>query len=66
MFNTLPRSNASDSDFRDKNVNMRIPLKVASEGVKNADKAGSKMLGFIELAEHTKDDIADRMKETVK
>ena len=66
MFNTLPRSNASDSDFRDKNVNMRIPLKVASEGVKNADKAGSKTLSLIEFSEHTKDDVADRMKETVE
>ena len=65
MFYTLPRSNASDSDFGDKNVNMRIPLKTAPEGVKNADKAGSKTLGFIELAEHAKDDVTDGMKKTV-
>ena len=66
MFNTLPRSNAPDSDFGDKNVNMRIPLKAAPEGVKNTDKAGSKTLSLIEFAEHTKDDVADRMKETVE
>ena len=44
---------------------MRIPLKTAPEGVKNADKAGSKTLGFIELAEHAKDDVTDGMKKTV-
>ena len=65
MLYTLPRSNASDSDFGDKNVNMRIPLKTAPEGVKNTDKTRSKMLGFIELAEHAKDDVTDGMKKTV-
>ena len=66
MFKTLPGSKASDSDFGDKNVNMRIPLKVATEGMKNADKAGSKALGFAEFAKHTKNDIADGVKKTVE
>ena len=65
VFHTFPRSNVPDSDFGDKNMNMRIPLKTAPEGVKNADKAGSKTLGFIELAEHAKDDVTDGMKKTV-
>ena len=66
MFNTLPRSNAPNGDFGDENVNVRIPLKAAPEGVKNTDKAGSKTLSLIEFSEHTKDDVADRMKETVE
>ena len=66
MFYTLPRRNAPDSDFGDKNVNVRIPLKASSKGVKNADKAGSKTLSFIEFTEHTKNDVADRMKKTVE
>ena len=66
MFYTLPRSNASNSNFGDKDVNMRIPLKTSTEGVKNTDKSGSKTLGFIEFTEHAKDDVADRMKEAVK
>ena len=41
-------------------------MKTAPTGMKNADKAGSKTLGFIELAEHTEDDITDGMKKTVE
>ena len=66
MFYTLPRSNAANSNFGDKDVNMRIPLKATPKGVKNADKAGSKKLRFIEFAEHTKDDVADGMKKAVE
>lgn len=66
MLDTLPRSNASDSDFGDEDMNMRIPLKASPKGVKNADKAGSKTLGFIELAEQVKDDIANGMKKTIE
>lgn len=66
MFDALPRSNASDSEFGDEDMNMRIPLKATPKGVKNADKAGSKTLGFIELAEQVKDDIANGKKKTVE
>lgn len=47
MFETFPRGNAADSDFRDKDVDMRIPLKTATKGVKDTDKAGSKSFGFV-------------------
>ena len=47
-------------------MNMRVPLKAAAESMKNADKAGSEALGFIEFAEHTKNDIAYGMKKAVK
>lgn len=66
MFETFPRSNAADSDFRDKDVDMRIPLKTATKGVKDTDKAGSKSFSLIELAEHIKDDIANGMKEAIE
>jgi len=66
VLNTFPRSNAPDSDFGDEDMNVRIPLKAAPKGVKNADKAGSKTLGFIELAEHAKNDVADGMKKAVE
>ena len=66
MFYTLPRSNEANSNFGDKDVNMRIPLKTSTEGVKNTDKSGSKTLGFIEFTEQAKNDVADRMKETVE
>ena len=66
MLYTLPRSNTPDSDFRDEDVNVRIPLKTSTEGVKNTDKSGGKTLGFIEFTEHAKNDVTDGMKETVE
>ena len=66
VFNTFPRSNTSNSDFGDKDMNVRIPLKIPSKGMKNADKAGSKTLGFIKFTEHMKNDIADGMKKTIE
>ena len=41
-------------------------MKTAPKGMKNANKSGSKTLGFIELAEHTKNDVTNRMKKTVE
>lgn len=66
MFNTLPRSNASDSDFGEEDVNVRIPLEAAPKGVKNTNESGSKMLRFIKFAEHAKNDVADGMKKAVE
>lgn len=66
VFDAFPRRDTSDSDFGNENVNMRIPLKAAPKGMKNTDKAGSKMFSLIEFAEHTKNDVADRKKKTVE
>lgn len=38
-------------------------LKAAAKGVKDTNKAGSKSFGFIQFAEHVKDDITNRMKK---
>lgn len=62
----FPRSNATDSDFGNEDMDVRIPLKTAAEGVEDTDKTGSKTFGFVELAEHTKNDITNRIKETVE
>lgn len=62
----FPRSNATDSDFGNEDMDVRIPLKAAAEGVEDTDKTGSKTFGFVELAEHTKNDITNRIKETVE
>ena len=66
VFNAFPRSNASDSDFGNENVNMRIPLQATPKGMKNTDKTRSKMFSLVEFAEHTKNDIANRMKKTIE
>ena len=47
VFDTFPRGNASDSDFGNKNVNVRIPLKATAKSMKDTDKAGSKSFGFV-------------------
>ena len=62
----FPRSNATDSDFGNEDMDVRIPLKAAAEGVEDTDKTGSKTFGFVNLAEHTKNDITNRIKETVE
>ena len=66
MFYTLPRSNTPDSDFRNEDVNMRIPLKATTKGVENTNEAGSKMLRFIKFAEHTKNNVPDGMEKAVE
>ena len=38
----FPRSNAADSDFGNEDMDVRVPLKAAAEGVEDTDKTGSK------------------------
>ena len=66
VFDAFPRRDATDSDFGNENVNMRIPLKAAPKGMKNTDKAGSKMFSLIEFTEHAKNDVTDRMKKAIE
>lgn len=66
VFKALPGSNASDGNFGNQDMNMRIPLEAASKGMKNANETGSKMLSFIELTKHMKNDVANRMKKAVE
>ena len=66
VFDAFLRRDTSDSDFGNENMNMRILLKTAPKGMKNTDKAGSKIFSLIEFAEHTKNDVANRMKKTVE
>jgi hypothetical protein len=47
-------------------MNMRIPFEIASKGMKNADKAGSKGYGFINFMEHTKNGTANGRKKTIQ
>ena len=66
MFYTLPRSNTPDSDFRDEDVNMRIPLEATTKGMENTNETWSETLSFIEFAEHAKNDITNGMKKAVE
>ena len=64
--NASPHRRITNTAFRDKSMNMRIPLETATECMENADKTGTKVLRFINIIEHTKDNIANGRKETVQ
>ena len=44
---------------------MRIPLKATPENVKNANKPGSKILGFVKLFKHKEDSICGSIKKKI-
>lgn len=47
-------------------VNMRVPLQIAPESMKDKDETGSKVFGLIDLIEHAEDNAGNRVKETVE
>ena len=55
-----------DSGFGDDTMDMRIPLKRATKGMKNKDKAGSKAFGFVFLVKKSKKDSLNGREETVQ
>lgn len=55
-----------DSCFGDDTVDMRIPLKRATEGMKNKDKTRSKAFGFVYLVKKSKEDGLNGREETVQ
>ena len=66
MRNTPPEKRFANSAFGNKNMNMWIPLKRTSEGMKNADKTGDEVFSVIELIKHTEENRLDSMKKTVQ
>jgi len=45
---------------------MRIPFEIPAKGMKDADEARSKEFTLIHFEKHTKNNIADGMKEAVQ
>ena len=66
MHNTPPEKRFANSPLGNKDVNMRIPLKGTSKGVKDTDKTRDEMFSLIELIKHTEDNRLDSMKKTVQ
>ena len=66
MFNNAPNGEVTGSTFRNKHMNMRIPLKGTTEGVKHTNKTGSKILGFVKFFKHKEDRICGSFKEEIK
>lgn len=61
-----PGKRVANPAFRNKTMNMRIPLKVSAKGVEDANEAWSKEFGFIVFMKQTKDNTTDGGKEAVK
>ena len=65
MFNNTPNREVTGSTFRNEHMDMRIPLKRAAESMKNANKTGSKILGFVELFKHKEDSVCGSLKKKI-
>ena len=63
MFNSSPGRDVAGAPFRDKSMNVRVPFQVPTKGMKDADKSGCKIFGFIDFGKHAQNDIADRRKK---
>ena len=48
----FPSAGITETAFRDKTVNVRIPFKIPAEGMKDADETGSEMFRFAVFEEH--------------
>lgn len=66
MLECAPGRRVTDSAFRDKTVDVRVPLKAAAESMEDTNKTRDKKLGFIFLVEHTEDDASDRREQAVQ
>ena len=60
-----PNSMITSTTFRDKSMNVRIPFQVTPESMKNQNKSRGEKFSFVLFVKHTKNNISDRMKETI-
>ena len=65
VINLSPKTVIREGTFSKETVDMGIPMERTSKGMKDTDKAGDKVFGFIEREKQTEDDTADSLKETV-
>jgi hypothetical protein len=47
-------------------MDVRIPFKRSTKGMKNTDKTRNKVFGFVEFVEHFKKDTTNGLKEAIK
>ena len=66
MFDMTPEAVITVSTLRYQTVDMRIPFQIPAKCVKNHNKSGGKILGFIHLKKHAGDNARNRMEQTVK
>lgn len=66
VFYHTPGDIVAGSAFGNEAMDMRVPFKVTTKGMKDADKAGSEEFLLIDFMEHTKNNTADSRKEAVQ
>ena len=66
MVDIAPKAIITVTAFRNKTMDMRIPLEISSKGMQNHDKTRSEVSGFIEIRKHSGNNTGNRMKQAVK
>ena len=66
VIDITPKAVIAVSAFRDETMDMRIPFKIPAKGVKDHDKTGREVHGFILFKKHTGNNAVYRMKKAVK
>lgn len=66
VFNRAPETVIRVSALSKEAVDMGIPLKGAAKGMKNTDKTGNEVFGFIQGEKEFFNNIRNRLKKTVQ
>ena len=66
MVDVAPKAIIAVTAFRNKTMDMRIPLEISPKGMQNHDETRSEVSGFIEIRKHSGDDTGNSMKQAVK
>lgn len=66
MVDIPPETITAVTAFRNEAVNVGIPFQVSAKGVKNHDKTGSKIHGFVLFEKHAGNNAVNSMKKAVK
>ena len=66
VLNRPPGREVAGAAFGNKAMDMRVPLEIPAERVKDTNEPGDKVFRLIDVLKHTENHIPDGMKETVE
>lgn len=66
VLNRSPGREVAGAAFGNKAMDMRVPLEIPAERVKDTNEPGDKVFGLIDVLKHTENHIPDGMKDTVE
>ncbi len=66
MCDPAPETIIGEGALSKETMDMRIPFERSAESMEDTDKAGDKVFGPVDLAEHPEDNAADSEKKAVK